>query len=266
MESAYPHHHDPPRFYAWMLERLRDIPDLEWDDSSPLYHSSRDEWHVRGYRKQPAQSPSTTNGSVSPTTPSRSSPTIGSRPSTPRQRSSDSYPLYSTSVIARVSTRNLRLERQYHLARAVAKSSDPKGKHHVRVRQLFRLSPRNDGEPLLTVIILEDPGYNTLWDMVNFGANWFTLSRDHECIPEYDPELVASGTSEVGKTHLPTFLDIAIGATACIEMLHNGRHVIHAEIKGDSVSGRCQCLNFSLSHTNTSAVSLQSRNWRCQVD
>lgn len=84
------------------------------------------------------------------------------------------------------------------------------------------------------MIIYEEPGYNSLMDMVNFGANWYCLSRNSETIPPFDPHRSANGKGEVGKTHLPTFLDIAIGASACVEMLHLGKHVIHAEIRGDS--------------------------------
>ena len=235
MDHSYPFYNDPSRFSTWLLERLRDVPDIDWDETGPLFHSSRDEWHVRGYRRQLAHSPATTNGSQSPTTPSRSSPSVGSRPSTPRQRSTEAYPYNNTSVIARVSNKSLKLERQYQLARTVEKSSDPKGKLHVRALQLLRLPPRHDGEPLLTVILLDDPGYNELWDMLNFGPNWYSITRNTETIPEFEPQKTASGDYDVGRMHLPTFLDVAIGASSCVEMLHNGRHVIHTELRGDSV-------------------------------
>ena len=233
MDPAYPFHNDIARFISWMLERLRDIPDIDWDDSAPCYHSSRDEWHFRGHRRlSNIQSPAT-NGSQSPTAPSRSSNPSNSRPSTPRQRSSEQ--LMTNAIIARLSTKSLQLERQYQVGRAVAKSSDQPGKHHLKVLQLLRLQPRNDGEPLLTVLLLQDPGYNALWDMVNYGANWYIVEKDMKSLPHFDSQRTASGTAEVGKTHLPTFLDIAVGASHCVEMLHTGNHVIHAELRGDSV-------------------------------
>lgn len=242
MDTAYPYYNNPSKFVSWLVDRLRDIPDVDWDDAAPLHHSSRDEWHVRGYRRQVAQSPATTNGSQSPTTPSRSSPSLGSRPSTPRQRSSETYPFHNSSVIARVSNKSLRLDRQYQLARTIGKTSDPKGKFHVRALQLFRLAPRNDVEPQLTVILLDDAGPNALWDMVNYGANWYSITRDTQILPQFNPHRTASGNADVGKTHLPTFLDIAIGATSCVEVLHTGHHVIHAELRGDSVRGhRIRC-------------------------
>ena len=234
MDPSYPHQNNPCGFITWLLDRLRDIPDIDWDDSAPIYHSSRDEWHVRGWRRQAAQSPSYSNGSHSPTTPNRSSPTSSSRPSTPRQRSHDAYPFHSSSVIARISNRSLRLERQYQLARSIGKTSDPKCKYHVRALQILRLQPRHDGDQLLTVILFEDPGYNYLWDMVNYGANWYALTKESRDAPTFDPSRTASGDNETGKVHLPIFLDIAIGASSCIEMLHQDQHVIHSEVRGDS--------------------------------
>ena len=179
MDASYPHHRDPQRFIHWLFDKLKDIPDIEWDTNAPIFHSTRDEWHARGFRRQPssAQSPNT-NGSTSPITPSRSSFSPPSRPGTPRQSSGESSIHANESVLARISTNSLQLERQYQLSRAVAKRSDPKGLYHLRAQKLLRLPPQNEREPQLTVILFEDPGWSTTLDLVNFGSNWWRLEPD----------------------------------------------------------------------------------------
>lgn len=64
---------------------------------------------------------------------------------------------------------------------------------------------------------------------------------------------------------LETFLDFAIGATECLEILHNGQRIVHGEIRGDAFhmskrSGRVRLISFG-SGLRTFEHGLTSYGW-----
>ena len=131
-------------------------------------------------------------------------------------------------VIARVSAHLLRLEREYHLNKAFAQTSDPDCLHVTKLIDLVPLPSRSgDDEPLLCSIF-ESPGRNLLRDLLDFGP-----AGPGPTIAPYDGSL---GVQENGlqRISIPTFLDFAIGACESLELLHHGLRVVHGELRADA--------------------------------
>lgn len=168
---------------------------------------------------------------------------MGSRPS-PRHHNTSSEKLTElvstkteqertfTPVIARVSAHSLRLEREYHLGKAFIQTSDPDCHHTVRLIGLTRLPVRQSDPGPLAVQIFESPGRNYLRDLTDLGPAWYVSkqqsvkgSEDYKSINKPEPQ---------GKIPLGTFLDFAIGASECLELLHHGLKVVHGELRGDA--------------------------------
>jgi serine/threonine protein kinase len=148
-------------------------------------------------------------------------------------------------VVCRVSAQTLRLEREFQLSKVVVKKSDPDCRHFVRPIEFVKLSTKAGEEPLVASIF-EAPGPNYLKDIVSFGPGWYKFngakssSLPHTHIAE--PESPSPGVP------LLTFLDFAVGATECLEILHHGHEVVHGEIRGDAFhfapDGVVKMLNF----------------------
>lgn len=167
---------------------------------------------------------------------SHSSPHIPSRPPLRHKETSNgsAYDRLSaraasertyTAVVARISSHILRLEREYHLSQSFTQSSDPKYKHTVRLIDLIKL-PSRPGDSKAIVSIFESPGRNYLQNMIDFTPTWspgFVLDANDEL----------SEQSSTDKMPLAPFLDFAIGACECLELLHELR-IVHGEIRGDA--------------------------------
>lgn len=130
-----------------------------------------------------------------------------------------------TPVVARVSSHVLRLEREYHLSQTFTQSSDPEHKYTVRLIELVKL-PSRSGDSKAIVSIFESPGRNYLQNMIDFGPTWS---------PGFIPPSVydLSENSSTDKISLASFLDFAIGACECLELLHELR-IVHGDIRGDA--------------------------------
>ena len=110
-------------------------------------------------------------------------------------------------------------------------TSDPDCQHTVRALELIRL-PGFPGkaEPLI-VSIFESPGRNYLIDLVDFGQAWLR-AHDRDVRSLSKPGIVPP--SPRNQVSLLTFLDFAIGASECLELLHHGLRVVHGELRGDA--------------------------------
>lgn len=262
MDAKYPYTDDPPRFQAWLFERLREIPGITWDESVVPTHSTYQDWYVWGDRELSDVPSVRTAASPKP-------PSTGSRAFHNDRRSSDSTvsspqpPQRRTRVVTRLSRHVLRLERQYQLERTIAAESDPEGERHIHFIRLLRLAPRNDEEPLLAVIICEDPGYNDLRQYANFGPNWYH-ANESPLSTKWNAGMTACGKHEVGRMPIDKFLDFAIGATQCCEMLHQGSRLVHGELRGDAFTlqnGKVKLINFG-SGARAFEHGLTSAGWK----
>ncbi|KAL8654658.1 MAG: hypothetical protein Q9210_001380 [Variospora velana] len=213
-----------------------------------LAPASYDNWHVFGIQqanpdKAACIAPASAVGGAPSSASSRSSPQPSSKPS-PRDRNTSSDALSElastrtgqeqtfTPVIARVSAHILRLEREYHLGKAFIQTSDPDCHHTVRLIGLTRLPIRQNDPGPLAVEIFESPGRNYLRDLTDFGPAWYVSKQQSVKSSE---DLKSAFTPEPrGKIPLGTFLDFAIGASGCLELLHHGLKVVHGEIRADA--------------------------------
>ena len=203
---------------------------------------SYDNWHVFGIRHRSVETSGASSVHGAASLSSQTSPKVDTRPSLKHYDTSsvttdglssakgDVERTY-TPVIARISTHALRLEREFHLCRSFIQTSDPECRHTVRALELIRLpSFQGKGEPLI-VSIFESPGRNYLIDLVDFGQAWLMASGGD---PRSWGQATKVPSSLPNQVSLLTFLDFAIGASECLELLHHGLRVVHGELRGDA--------------------------------
>lgn len=250
----------PPERVARMFERLAEgVPDFIFSEEVVPFHSSYDDWHFFGKRKSKG-------ALLDPKSPSRSSRPTSIRTHSDYDQSDDTSgsfgpPGSSDSekekekevyVIARVSKHALRLEREYKQAVALRKASEEDNVHFVKPLNFYRLPAKQAGDKPLAVSVIEAPGRNYLLDIVEFGPNFYKATSPAELESERNKQ-----------TPLLTFLDFAIGASECCEILHHGHEMVHGELRGDAFhynkdTGQVRLINFgsgarSFEHGLTSA-------------
>ena len=143
-------------------------------------------------------------------------------------------------VVCRVSCHTLRLEREFQLSKLVVKKSDPDCRHFLYPLELVRL-PTKQGEEPLVASIFQAPGPNYLRDLVTFGPNWYNFTNN---------EIAGQSHTTQPKCGIPllTFIDFAVGATECLEILHHGHEIVHGELRGDAFhfaeNGIVKMINF----------------------
>lgn len=132
--------------------------------------------------------------------------------------------------MARVSYHALREERAFQIAKSVTATADPNGDHIVKPLDLIRLNPIPGDRGAIVVAIYAYPGHNLLFDILDMGPAFYTARKEHDEYVSYhrkDPGLEPP-------INLDYFLDFAIGAAHCLEILHHGQGMIHGEIRGDA--------------------------------
>ena len=129
-----------------------------------------------------------------------------------------------TPVVARISTHTIRLEREFNHNKVLMKH-DQDGTHTLRALDMFRLPTTPGDHTPMIVTVYESPGKNYLRELVNFGPAFYGLS--HSKINKID-----NLTGE--QIPLLTFLDFAIGACECLELMHHGAKAVHGEIRADA--------------------------------
>jgi hypothetical protein len=203
---------------------------------------SYDNWHFFGHektsREQPSHPPEPNRPTL--TRSHRSSGSNASAAATQPHGTATEEHRGGRAVVCRVSTHTLRLEREFQLSKMVVKKSDPDCRHFVRPIELIKL-PTKAGEEPLIASIFEAPGPNFLKDLVTFGPNWyrFTSAENNWRSSTLQPD---------AGVPLLTFLDFAVGATECLEILHHGHEIVHGELRGDAFhfasSGVVKMINF----------------------
>jgi serine/threonine protein kinase len=198
---------------------------------------SYDNWHVHGYRR--ASKP-VDQKSSKPSSRSTSQDRRKDRETSERNRDKESERSVSDAqqgydVIARISRHTTRLEREFGLAKRLKAEDDPECLHFIDPIEFRRLPPRQPGEVSLVAFIARAPdgGGDYMQELVEFGPSprrahlpTSPLSPHADPEPELrlDPENLSIGL----------FLDFAIGATECCEILHHSRELVHGELRGDA--------------------------------
>lgn len=261
MEDNHVFGEDLPLPPTRLFERLSQLPGYTWDQTSEPFHSTYSHWHVFGHRLSPDSDASTPAATSSgPSSLARNSPRTESRPPFRHWRNSLSESSSETSlsrldqeptwipVLARVSSHIVRLEREFHMIRSIVQTSDPDCNHTIRPLDLIRLPPDpGDSGPLL-VATFESPGLNLLRELVAFGPAWFAVG-----VKNYsnDPTLGE-------QVSLSVFLDFAIGACDCLELLHYGLKTVHGEIRGDAFHFNRDTSSVKLTNTGNGARSFDN--------
>ncbi|CAM1503976.1 Fc.00g015670.m01.CDS01 [Cosmosporella sp. VM-42] len=238
----------PPRLY----ERLRQLAGYTWDDTKLPFHSTYDFWHVFGTRFVSPHSPPSTSPHTASSPAAflklqsgRPSPLdflVGSTQShdgdlsaTTPPASVPSHPASDVSyieepVVARISYHALREERAFHIAKGLTTTADPNGEHIVKPLDLIRMTPVPGDRAQVIVAIYQHPGENHLLDVLDMGPAFYrarvtgeTFTATRKNYPKIKEQI-----------SLQSFLDFAIGAAQCLEILHHGLGMIHGEIRGDA--------------------------------
>ncbi|KAH7320116.1 putative histidine kinase HHK1p [Stachybotrys elegans] len=252
--------HDQPHLPPRLFERLRQISGYHWDESYPPFHSTYDCWHVSGTRSvsQASQGtgfPSTSSpeslakfqsgrpspaertdppifhDAVNSTSNSDQPAALGTPPfATPPASSSVEVQHIFEPIIARVSYHIVREERAYHITQSLSATVDPVGDHIVKPLDLLRLPPIPGDSGVLIVAIYSHPGPNYLLEVLNLGPAFYrTRKQGDTFIPNPNDDVKLAPPIS-----LQHFLDFAIGAAQCLEILHHGQGIIHGEIRGDA--------------------------------
>ncbi|KAI1761687.1 putative histidine kinase HHK1p [Hypoxylon sp. FL1150] len=242
---------------ARIFERLRQLGGFTWDESRRPFHSSYNNWHVYGTR---FVSPYSTANTAT-TTPlqalgsppgiaklvtSRASPGDIPAAFVPQSeassdRSSTSPPAFSSlatdlsnveeqHIIARISYHVLREERTFHISKNLIATADLEGVHNVKPIDLIRLSPHPGDRAAIIVAIYEHPGENYLFKALDLGPAFYYARKVDDRFESYR-KTEFSLDPPISLTH---FLDFAIGATQCLEILHHGHGMVHGELRADA--------------------------------
>ena len=143
---------------------------------------------------------------------------------------SSEAPFAEEPVVAKISYHVLREERGFHIAKGLASSADPQGEHIAKPIEFVRLPPLPGDRGPIVVAIHRSPGENHMFRLIDLGPafywarkvedRWEAVRKDKFRL---DPPI-----------SLEHFLDFAIGASQCLELIHHGQGVVHGEIRGDS--------------------------------
>lgn len=121
------------------------------------------------------------------------------------------------------------------------KQSDPECRHFVRPVEFVKLPPKPGNSETLVASIFEAPGPNYLKELVQFGPNAYKVTNQDNTW-KFRPFQHKAGIP------LLTFLDFAVGATECLEILHHGHELVHGELRGDAFhfaeNGTVKMINF----------------------
>lgn len=143
---------------------------------------------------------------------------------------SNSAPVIEEQVVARVSLHVLREERAFHIAKSLTNTADPNGEHFIKPLDHLRLSPLPGDRGPICVSIAQYPGPNAMFKYLDCGPAFY-WARKHEDKWEVRREGNRATDPPIS---VERFLDFAIGAAQCLEMIHHGQGIVHGEIRGDA--------------------------------
>ncbi|CZR57959.1 related to histidine kinase tcsA protein [Phialocephala subalpina] len=261
---------DPP---LRLFERLRQLTGYTWDEEKEPFHSSYDNWQVFGYRITAHGQKTSEKGTEASRSGSerddlyQDSQSVNGSRKTVSESESESNTSHDdgtepgrVQVVARISTHALREERAYHICKNLIKKVDPDGNHIIRPIDIVRLPSQQGDKGPIVVCIFEAPGPNYLPRIIDYGPAWYRGRKVDDKLEAFRDEFIPK---EV--VPLQTFLDFAVGATECLEILHHGSRIVHGEIRGDAfhmnmINGKVRLINFG-SGLRTFEHGLTSTGW-----
>lgn len=216
-------------FTAW-----RDRFCLAYADS--IFFSNRHFWGTRFAPKYSSQHSATSaRGFPSSTGVSPSEPPASVESKSPHSEASaddesSTGAVLEEPIVAKVSYHVLREERVFHMMKNLLATADPNQDHIIKPLELLRLTPQPGDRGQVVVAIYQDPGENILPKIMNMGPAYYYARKVEDRWTAHireNPQLESP-------IKLNSFLDFAIGAAQCLEMIHHGVGIIHGEIRGDS--------------------------------
>lgn len=132
------------------------------------------------------------------------------------------------NVTALISAHVHRDERAYRICKTLTTTVDPNGHHLIRPLDIKRLPSQLGHDEPAVACIFEYVGPNHLSKFIDYGPAWYNFHLREDKI-----DSVQKRKSVLGPPPLQTFLDFAVGAAQCIEMLHS-QQIVHGEIRGDA--------------------------------
>ena len=262
---------------ARIIERLHQIPGYTWDESRAPFHSTYDNWQVFGTRfvsPDPPDPAAAANALSSPTpiytgipsvvpglAPSGRAPPSETEHVPDRPAAASDAPVIEQRVIARVSYHVLREERAFYISKHLVSTADPGGERIVKPLELIPLPPLPGDRGPIIVAIYEDAGPNYLFRVLDLGPAFYFATKQNdrwEACQRQPPALEPP-------ISLRNFLDFAIGAAQCLELIHHGQGIIHGEIRGDAFhfnieTGRVKLVSFGTG-TRSFEHHLTSTGW-----
>ena len=139
-------------------------------------------------------------------------------------------PFEEEHVVARVSFHVLREERGFQIAKNLIATVDPKAEHIVKPIDLMRLAPLPGDRGTIVVAIYKDSGLDRIPDLLDLGPAFYRTRRVGD---KWETHRKADFRLQP-PISLQDFLDFAIGASQCLEVIHHGQGVVHGEIRGDA--------------------------------
>ncbi|KAL2160034.1 hypothetical protein VTH06DRAFT_1689 [Thermothelomyces fergusii] len=251
--AAWPVDDQVPESPGRIFERLRQIAGYTWDETRPPFHSTYDNWHS-GANAVTSSAPHHNHGAAGPPvvshlsssgrtfsadnrshaslseTDSISDRSTGSHPPPASSTPAADAPVVEQRVVARVSYHVLREERAFYISKSLVSNVDPKAERMVRPLDVMRLPPAPGDRGPVIVAIYEDLGPNSLFHLVDFGPAFYFARREGD---RWEPCPGAPPALEP-PISLQHFLDFAIGAAQCLEIVHHGQGIVHGEIRGDA--------------------------------
>jgi len=150
------------------------------------------------------------------------------------------------------------MEREYQLCQQIWAKGNGHREYFVCPIELIRIPARN-GDSGIAVFVVEAPGPNYLRDLVPFGPGTYTgIENDGH----WEMQAIENKKEELP---LSMFLEFAIGATKCLEVLHHENRIVHGEIRGDAFhfnqsTGAVKMINFG-SGSRSFENGLTSAGW-----
>lgn len=160
------------------------------------------------------------------------------------------------------------MEREYKLAEKLKAEDDHECKHFIEPIQFVSLPKRQSGDVSLVAFIARAPssGINYLRELVEFGPNFY---RGNSVTSPLSPTDTSRGILDQPqreqKIPLHLFLQFAVGAAECCEILHHGKELVHGELRGDAFhysqdTGEVRLVNFG-SGARSFEKGLTSAGW-----
>lgn len=150
--------------------------------------------------------------------------------------------LVEEAVVARISYHVLREERSFHIVKNMNQSVDPNGEHIAKPVDLLRLTPYPTDRGPLTVAIYQSPGRSEMSKFLDLGPAFYFARRVGDSWEAYIKPNMNLGPP----ISLELFLEFAIGATQCLEMIHHSQNIVHGEIRGDAFHFNADTLQVKL--------------------